>query len=85
MKPPKGCKKYEILLEVLKTDYDKLWLGLLALGGGIGTLLVRYPDKSILLGVAFLVTLAVVVALLKIRSKMLKVASILEKCEEEMK
>ena len=53
------CKTIEAKLEFLKTLFEKLTLILLALGGGLGTLLVKYSNFYWLLllnSIAFLIT-----------------------------
>jgi len=79
----KGCKKLEVALEILKADYDKLWLSLIAVGGGTGTILFKSPEKIGLLALTFLVGFGLVIALLFVRLKISKIAELLEKCEED--
>ena len=82
MKTPKGCKKYEILLEVLKTDYDKVWIALIATSGGVGGFLIKGVINWLTFLTAFLIVLEVA-GLLFIRFKLLKTAEKLENCKED--
>jgi len=42
------CKSIEAKLDFLKTLFEKLTLILIGLGGGLGTLVVKYPDRHLL-------------------------------------
>jgi len=44
-----GCKTIEVKIDFFKTLFEKLTLILIALGGGVGTLMVKYYQKFWLL------------------------------------
>ena len=78
-----NCKELETALDILKTDYDKLWLALIAVGGGTGTIIFKSPQKIGLLVLTFLTGVVIVIAMVLIRVKILKIARLLEECKED--
>ncbi len=83
MKQPDRCKTLETALELLKTDYEKLWIGLIGSVGGLGTALIKYPQKYWFIGAAFLLTAALVIAMGIVRYKILNLSEKIQKCEED--
>jgi len=77
----KGCKKLEVALEILKVDYEKLWVALIGSVGGLGTLLLK-GIFSWLTVVAALLIIAEVVGLFFIRFKIFHIAEELNNCPE---
>jgi len=81
MKKPQECKTIETTLELLKTDYEKLWLALIATVGGVGGLLAKGRiDWLTFLG-AFL-AFGEVIAMFVVRHKIIKSTERLKECEE---
>jgi len=79
------CKTIEAKIDFLKTLFEKLTLILLALGGGLGTLLVKYQNFQWLLllnSIAFLVILLTWFFVIYLWRKEL---SKLNSCKEEEK
>ncbi len=83
MKKPQECKTIETTLALLKTDYEKLWLGLIGSVGGLGTVLIKYPQKVWIVVASFLLTAGIVIAMGVIRFKILNLSRRLQNCEEE--
>jgi len=62
------CKAIEAKIELFKTLFEKLILLAIALGGGLGTLLIKYPQRvSLLIFTAFLLDLVLISIVVTIR------------------
>jgi hypothetical protein len=79
------CKTIEAKIDFLKTLFEKLTLILLALGGGFGTLLVKYQYFLSLLLITFITLLVIFLTLIFVIYLWRKELNKLNSCKEEEK